>query len=126
MLCIEEGKNGSGSSTANQLTPFTLIYGGTIQFTDINAKVSSFPSLTLIVSLLLKQESLISHMVLTHELSGLRGNVFLKLRVLNCKVNRGKVTLLTSPNIKGTGLSKLFLCAWFLLFKVVMSAMSPF
>lgn len=58
-------------------------------------------------------------MVLTHQLSGLRGSVFLNLCVLNCKVNRGKVTLLTNPNIKGTGLSELFLCAWFLLFKVV-------
>lgn len=120
------GGDGSGSSPANQLTPFTLIYRRAIHFTDIKAKVSFFPSLTPIVSLLLKQESLISHMVLTHQLSGLRGSVFLNLCVLNCKVNRGKVTLLTNPNIKGTGLSELFLCAWFLLFKVVMLAMSPF
>lgn len=120
------GKNGSGSSPANQLTPFTLIYRRAIQFTDIKARVSSFLSLTPIVSLFLKQESLISHMVLTHQLSGLRGSVFLNLCVLNCKVNRGKVTLLTSPNIKGRGLSELFLCAWFLLFELVMLVVSPF
>lgn len=69
------GKNGSASSTANQLTPFTLLYRRAIQFTDIKAKVSPFPSLPPIVSLLLKRESLISHMVLAHQLSG-SGDMF--------------------------------------------------
>lgn len=92
LICIEE-ENDSGGGTANQLTTFTLFFGQVVQFTDVKARAASFPSLITIVSQARKPH--FSYGLLPARCLASRQIFCLNFHVLNCKVNRRKVTLLT-------------------------------